>query len=106
MSTRPVDFRKCLDGLSAVIKTELHKDPFAGTVFVFRAKRADRAKILFWDGSGLVMVYKRLERHKFAWPPLRDGLMKLDHAQFEALFGWLDWRRVHSLETRPPKAVV
>lgn len=106
VSTKPIDFRKGLDGLSAVIKTELHKDPFAGTVFVFRAKRADRAKILFWDGSGLVMIYKRLERHKFAWPPLRDGLMKLDHAQFEALFGGLDWRRVHSLETRPPAAVV
>jgi transposase len=105
VATKPVDFRKGLDGLTAVIKTELKKDPFAGTVFVFRSKRADRAKILFWDGSGLVMIYKRLESHRFAWPPLRDGLMKLTHAQFEALFEGLDWRRVYGLETRPPKAV-
>ena len=52
------------------------------------------------------MVYKRLEQHKFAWPPLRDGLMKLTHAQFEALFEGLDWRKVYGIDTRPPKAVV
>lgn len=105
VATKPVDFRKGHDGLAAVVKNELRKDPFTGAVFVFRSKRADRAKILFWDGSGLVMVYKRLEDHKFAWPPIRNGVMKLGHAQFEALFDGLDWRRVYAAGTRPPKAV-
>ncbi len=58
VATRPVDFRKGHDGLAAVVRNELRKDPFTGAVFVFRAKRANRAKIIYWDGSGLVMVYK------------------------------------------------
>ncbi len=68
VAARAVDFRKGHDGLAALIRNELRKDQFTGTVFVFRSKRADRAKILFWDGSGLVIVYKRLEDHKSAWP--------------------------------------
>jgi len=53
VATRPVDFRKGHDGLAALVQSALKEDPFTGTVFVFRAKRADRLKILFWDGSGL-----------------------------------------------------
>lgn len=56
VATRPVDFRKGHDGLVAIVRNELRKDPFTGAVFVFRAKRADRAKIVYRDGSGLVMV--------------------------------------------------
>lgn len=104
VATRPVDFRKGHDGLAAVVRNELRKDPFTGAVFVFRSKRADRAKILFWDGSGLVMVYKRLEDHRFSWPPVRDGVMRLSRAQFEALFEGLDWRRVYAADARPPRA--
>ena len=54
VATRPVDFRKGHDGLASMVQSALAQDPFTGTVFVFRAKRADRMKILFWDGSGLV----------------------------------------------------
>lgn len=78
--------RKGHDGLAALVKNELHKDPFTGTVFVFRSRKADRLKLIYWDGSGLVMAYKRLEEHTFIWPDIRDGLMTLGHAQFEALF--------------------
>ena len=56
---KPVDFRKGHDGLAALVKNELRKDPFTGTVFVFRSKRVDRLKLLFWDDTGLVMAYKR-----------------------------------------------
>ena len=65
VATRPVDFRKGHDGLAAVVKRTLRRDPFTGTVFVFRAKRADRLKLIFWDGTGLVMIYKRLEKQGF-----------------------------------------
>ncbi len=74
------------------------------TVYVFRSKRADRLKLLYWDGTGLVMAYKRLEEHTFKWPAIRDGILRLDPAQFEALFAGLDWRRVTALEARPPAA--
>ena len=104
VATKPIDFRKGHDSLAAMVKNELHKDPFTGTVFVFRAKKADRLKLLYWDGTGLVMAYKRLEDATFIWPAIKDGVMALNHAQFEALFAGLDWRRVKALETRPPSA--
>lgn len=104
VATRPVDFRKGHDGLAALVMNELCQNPFEGTVFVFRAKRADRLKLIYWDGSGLVMTYKRLEDHVFAWPAISDGLMKLNHAQFEALFAGLDWRKVRAINTRVPAA--
>jgi transposase len=104
VATRPVDFRKGHDGLAALVQSVLQEDPFTGTVFVFRAKRADRLKILFWDGTGLVMAYKRLEETTFTWPAIRDGVMTLNRAQFEALFAGLDWRRVKALEARRPAA--
>ena len=67
--------------LAAMVKNELHKDPFTGTVFVFRARKTDRLKLLYWDGTELVMAYKRLEEHEFTWPVVKDGLMTLGHAQ-------------------------
>jgi transposase len=71
---------------------------------VFRSRRADRLKLLYWDGSGLVMAYKRLKDATFTWSAIKDGMMALNNAQFEALFEGLDWRRVKALETRPPAA--
>jgi transposase len=105
VATKPVDFRKGHDGLAALVKNELHKDPFTGTVFVFRSRKADRLKLIYWDGSGIVMAYKRLQEHSFTWPGIKDGLMTLTHAQFEALFAGLDWRRVHAVQTRAPETV-
>jgi len=93
-----------VDGLAALVQSALKEDPFTGTVFVFRAKRADRLKILFWDGTGLVMAYKRLEETTFARPAIRDGVMALNRAQFETLFAGLDWRKVRALEARRPAA--
>ena len=104
VATQPGDFRKGHDGLAALVQSMLQEDPFTGTVFVFRAKRADRLKILFWDGTGLVMAYKRLEETTFTWPAIKDGLMTLNRAQFEALFAGLDWRKVRALEARRPAA--
>ena len=94
VATKPVDFRKGHDGLAAVVQNELGLDLHSGIIVVFRAKRGDRIKVLLWDGSGLVMAYKRLEQGKFAWPGISDGVMRLSKGQFEALFEGLDWRRV------------
>lgn len=102
--TNPVDFRKGHDGLSALVQNHLRHTPFDGAVYVFRAKRADRLKLIYWDGSGLVMAYKRLEQNTFKWPMIKDGALRLDPAQFEALFSGLDWRRVTALDIQPPAA--
>ncbi|MEM6933602.1 MAG: IS66 family insertion sequence element accessory protein TnpB [Pseudomonadota bacterium] len=104
IATKPVDFRKSHDGLAAVVEKQLGLDPHSGVVVVFRSKRGDRVKVLMWDGSGLVLTYKRLEEGKFAWPAIQDGVMRLSPAQFEALFEGLDWRRVHARRVRRPTA--
>jgi len=77
IATRPVDFRKGADSLAALAKETLAQDPFSGAVLVFRSRRADRVKLLVWDGSGLVLVWKRLEQGAFKWPPITDGVMRL-----------------------------
>lgn len=104
VATRPVDFRKGLDGLAALAQEELRLDPFSGVVLVFRAKRADRLKILLWDGSGMVLITKRLDDGKFAWPAVKDGVMTLSSAQVSALVEGLDWRRVHARRIQRPTA--
>src|SRR6476646_3098802 len=95
MATRPVDFRKGVDGLAALVRETMGADPFSGAVYVFRAKRADRVKLVFWDGTGVVLVAKRLEDGKFSWPAIDHGVMRLSAAQLKALLEGLDWRRVH-----------
>ncbi len=103
MATRPVDFRRGMDGLAAAVQEMLGLDPFVGAAFVFRAKRADRVKILVWDGTGLVLVYKRLEGSKFVWPQVRDGVMRMSPAMFAALFEGMDWRLIRPERVRRPK---
>jgi len=86
--------RRGMDSLSTLVKETLAIDPYAGDVFVFRAKRADRFKILVWDGSGLVLLNKRLERGRFTWPPVQDGAVTLSTAQLTLLFSGVDWSQV------------
>jgi transposase len=104
IATRPVDFRRGHDGLAATVQNELGLDPHSGLTVIFRSKRGDRLKILVWDGTGLVLVYKRLEQGIFTWPKVQDGVMRLSRAQFEALFEGLDWRRMMAQKVVPPAA--
>ena len=89
VATRPVDFRKGPD------LAEYGANPFSGVVYVFRAKRSDRVKLVWWDGTGLCLMAKRLEQGGFRWPRVQDGVMRLTAAQLGALLEGLDWRRVH-----------
>jgi transposase len=72
-------------------------------VFVFRAKRADRIKLLGWGGSGLTLISKRLDQARFVWLRLEDGVMRLSPVQLGALFEGLDWTRVHSRRVARPQ---
>ena len=86
------DMRKGFDGLSALVQHVLEKDPFCGHVFVFRGRRGDRVKLLWWDGQGLCLYYKRLEDGKFVWPNASSGVVHLSHAQLSLLLEGIDWR--------------
>jgi transposase len=101
LATKPVDFRKGAHGLAALAAEALGADPFSGAVLVFRSRRADRVKVLVWDGSGLVLVWKRLEGGAFRWPPVVDGVVRLTPVEFAALFDGIDWRRVQAARAIP-----
>jgi transposase len=83
MATRPVDFRKGVDGLAALVRDTMGADPFSGAVYVFRAKRADRVKLVFWDRTGVVLVAKRLEEGAFRWPRIEDEATAIQPGAFQ-----------------------
>ncbi len=86
------DMRKGMDGLAALIQETLSQDPFCGHLFVFRGRRGDRVKMLWWDGEGLCLYAKRLERGRFVWPRAEDGCVSLTAAQLSMLIEGIDWR--------------
>jgi transposase len=94
VASKPVDFRKGMDSLAALVAQALAADPFVGDIFVFRSKRSDRLKILVWDGTGLCLITKRLESGAFTWPAVKDGAVTLSAAQLSLLFSGLDWSQV------------
>jgi transposase len=98
------DMRKGFDGLAALVQLNLHEDPFSGQLFVFRGRRGDRVKILWWDGDGLCLFAKRLERGRFVWPKATDGTVHLTQAQLSMLLEGIDWRR--PLRTQAPQLAV
>ena len=86
------DMRKGFDGLAAMAQGVLGKDPFSGAVFAFRGKRGDLVKLLWWDGQGMVLHAKRLERGRFTWPSTATGVATLTPAQLSMLLEGVDWR--------------
>ena len=86
------DLRRGFTGLSAVVQMKLEQDPFCGHVFVFRGRRGDLIKVLWWDGDGLCLFAKRLERGRFVWPRAEEGVVVLSRAQLSMLLEGIDWR--------------
>ena len=87
------DMRKGFDGLAALVQTALAENPFCGHVFVFRGRRGDILKVLWFDGQGLMLLAKRLERGRFIWPQADSGSVALSAAQLSMLLEGIDWRR-------------
>ncbi len=86
------DMRKGFDGLAMLAQEVVKRSPHSGHLFVFRGKRADRIKILWWDGTGLCLYAKRLERGRFVWPLTREGAVTVTPAQLSMLCEGIDWR--------------
>jgi transposase len=88
----PTDMRKGFDGLSMLAQSVLAQDPFSGHLFVFRGRRGDLLKILYWDGQGFCLFAKRLEKGRFIWPVTKEGSVSLTSAQLSMLLEGIDWR--------------
>ncbi len=99
-----VDRRRGHDGLLALVRGTLALDPFAGHLFVFVGRRADRIKILFWDRGGFVVYYKRLARGHFPLPRIRDGADRvvLDGTELAMLLGGFEPRKASRLPAWEP----
>lgn len=98
------DLRRGFTGLSAVAQTVLEQNPHSGHVFVFRGRRGDLIKLLWWDGDGLCLFAKRLERGRFIWPKAEEGAVSLSRAQLSMLLEGIDWRR--PVRTTEPSVAV
>lgn len=100
LACRPIDLRSGFNGLAAKTQQVLGQDPFSGHLFIFRGKRGDYFKAIYWDGTGLWLLAKRLEKGRFVWSPLVDGAMTLTPAQLAVLIEAMDWRR--TIAPEPP----
>jgi transposase len=87
------DMRAGFNSLAAKVQTVLERDPFSGHVFVFRGKRGDLLKVLWWSGDGLCLLMKRLEKGRFVWPQATGGTVLLSSAQLSMLLEGIDWRQ-------------
>ena len=87
------DLRRGFTGLSALVQTKLEQNPLSGQVFIFRGRRGDLVKLIWFDGDGLCLFAKRLERGRFVWPQAREGSVSLTRAQLSMLLEGIDWRR-------------
>jgi transposase len=105
VASRPIDFRRGVHGLVAMVAQALDSDPYRGNVFVFRSKRKDRLKLVVWDGSGMVLVTKWLEEGAFTFPPVQDGAVVLTSTQLLVLVAGLDWTQVARKAVRRPTNV-
>ncbi len=104
LASHPIDFRKGIDGLLSLVR-DTGSDPFDGALYIFRAKRADRIKIVWWDGTGVVLYTKRLEKAQFCWPNIGNSRVQLNHPQLLALVDGMDWKRVHAAAVKQPESV-
>ena len=95
LGTASVDLRRSFDGLAEQVRQHLHEDPLSGHIFVFRNKRGDRVKLLYWDEDGYVIVYKRLEAGVFRWPAAAEGQtsVTLRAAELAMLLDGIDWSK-------------
>jgi transposase len=90
LATRPTDLRKSFDSLAEVVRQQLQGDPLSGHLFVFRNKRADRIKLLYWDEDGFVLVYKRLEAGTFRFPQADQAGVAIAAADLHLLLEGID----------------
>ena len=107
IGSAPIDMRKSIDGLMAIVEQELQEDAYSGHLFVFVSRRCDRVKILTWDKGGFVLLYKRLERGQFKLPHMDPSAMavQMDATQLAMLLDGIDVGRVRRPQHWQPSQV-
>jgi transposase len=100
LACQPIDLRAGFNGLAAKARQVIGVDPFGGHLILFRGKRGDYFKAIYWDGTGMWLLAKRLGKGRFVWPPIVDGAMTLTPAQLAVLIEAMDWRR--TIAPEPP----
>lgn len=97
LATEPADMRKGFDGLAQLVRERLAGDPLSGHLYVFRNRRRDRLKVLYWDRDGLALWYKRLEEGTFRFPEAGDGRAEVTPAEMAAILEGIDLSRARRL---------
>jgi transposase len=97
LAVEPADMRKGFDGLSQLVRERIAQDPLSGHLYVFRNRRRDRIKILYWDRGGLALWYKRLEKGTFRFPEAVDGRVEVTPAEMAAILEGIDLRGARRL---------
>ena len=92
LATGHTDMRRGFNGLALQVQEVLKRDPHDGQIFVFRGRRGGLLKVLWHDGQGLCLFSKRLDRGKFLWPSIADGVVTITPAQLGYLLEGIDWR--------------
>ena len=103
VAREPVDFRKSIDGLAAVCELHLREQPLDGTLYVFTNRRRTGLKMLMWTHGGFVMLYKKLERGRFRWPPMEADRVVFSPAELAALLEGIDLSRARRLNRWNPR---
>jgi transposase len=97
LAVEPADMRKGFDGLSQLVRDRMAQDPLSGHLYVFRNRRRDRIKILYWDRDGFALWYKRLEKGTFRFPEAKDGRVEVTPAEMAAVLEGIDLSRARRL---------
>lgn len=94
LAVAPVDMRRGLDGLSAIVQQSLGHSPCAGSAFIFRNRAGNRLRLLLWDGNGAWLCQRRLHRGSFVWPKATDTCFAMSQDQWQWLIAGVDWQRL------------
>lgn len=97
LAVEPADMRKGPDGLAQLVRDVIAQDPLSGHFFVFRNRRRDRVKVLYWDRDGFALWYKRLEKGVFRFPEAKDGRVEVTPAEMAAVLEGIDLSRARRL---------
>ena len=94
LAVEPVDMRRGLDGLSAIVQQSLGHSPCAGSAFIFRNRTGNRLRLLRWDGNGVWLCQRRLHQGSFVWPKVNDKVFEISQPQWQWLIAGVDWQRL------------
>lgn len=105
LSTSPADMRRSFDGLALLVRDILAQDPFSGHLFLFRNRKGDRVKLLWWERGGFCLFYKRLEKGRFLFPACVEPSVRVEATDLMLLLEGVDFRKIQRPAPFDPKCL-